>query len=681
MEDMTQPPAQGLQAPVSGAPGQNLITVPLTPEQIADWWKEIDKAKERRAKLEAEWDTLLDAYKPVVSSATTPEDVKANVHFRNIHTKIGQLFVRSPKVRCIPKGPANSQVMTQYPDPVNPAAPPIEVPMQLDRIVAIRQEVINSFMGRGKINGTRLMDECLFDMLAWAGICAVKVGYKATTKMVQQPVMVPDPSFVPPQRTGSILDLAPAPQPPMVQDIDPLTMEPKFEQVPVVIHEEWYAKRFSPKKLLFNSDLTTARHNEEAWWIGHEGFMPIKQAVREFGVNEADLTKSDEDDRVHKHDDMNPSSATGKNLVHYYEIYYKGVRTIDDEFHPEAIYQLILLDGMKEKAAVSRRSPDQTFDEMGKLTPDSLKGFPIKIGCLRDYSDSPYPKSDSAFTNTSAKEINTYRKQGVKLRDAAIGKYFFDQGAFDTTDIDTLKNGEVGEYVGVKPGLLAQGPDKIFFPTSQVKASPDDYRMAQILKQDMDETLGISSVQAGTPLETTRSATEVADFGAGAQGRQEKERDRAIQFYLDVVEAVDALVIRYADEGDYVAILGPDGTQQFIQWNKFIIDGPMSFDIEPDSAYYTDAARMRQQDLQFYNLVAQDPLVDRSYVLRRLATRFSFDPNKIILNPMMQGMQPPGGGPVNKHQTENSGGRPNAKGADAAGNRQERTMAPPGGPK
>ena len=208
-----------------------------------------------------------------------------------------------------------------------------------------------------------------------------------------------------------------------------------------------------------------------------------------------------------------------------------------------------------------------------------------------------------------------------------------------------------------------------------------DYRSAQILKQDMDETLGISSVQAGTPLETTRSATEVADFSSGAQGRQEKERDRAIQFYLDIVEAIDALVIRYADEGDYVAILGPDGTQQFVQWNKFIIDGPMSFDIEPDSSYYTDAAKMRQQDLQFYNLVAQDPLVDRSYVLRRLATRFSFDPNKIIANPAMQMMQPSHGGPANKHQTENSGGKPNAQGADQMGNRQQRTMAPPGGPR
>ncbi len=669
------PPDPQAQAPITTNadedPRTTLNPIQLTPEQIGEWWTRIEDAKKRREQQEKRWEILLKEYLPVVQASGSPEAVKVNAHFRNVHTKIGQLFVRQPDVQLTPKGPALSPVM--IPDPMTglpkPATP--------EEVIPIKQAVINYYFGKDKINGTRLMDECLFDILAWAGFCCVKVGYTRTTQIYNQPRMQPDPAFVaPPAMPGSLEGLAPTPQAPMVPVTDPLTGQPVTDPVPVPIHEEWYATRYSPKKALLDADLRSTRVDEHASWVGMEWFLPKRQVLREFGLTEDDLGAGATDDRVFEHEDAKPTSK--RDLVHGYELYYKA-SIFTDTRHPQAIHQLTLIEGLRDTTAVSRPSPDQTFDQFGKLTDDSLVGFPLKFGYLRDLADSPYPPADSAFTNSGVKELNTFRRQGVKLRDAAIGKILYDQGAFDEADVSALQESE-HLWIGVKEGLLAQGADKVLTQTQKITGNQDDYRTQTVLKADMDETLGISAAQAGAPLDTVRSATEVQTFSAAAAGRQEKEQNRAIEFYIGIVRAVDTLLQRYAQGDDYVAIVGEDGSRKLAMWNRQIIGGTYSYDIKPDSQLSIDAARDRQQLIAVYNIIAKDPLVNRVPILRRIATAFGFDPFKLIADPVTMQTQMPYGGPANKHASEQSGQQPNAPGAaDSDDNRQERNPRPGGG--
>jgi hypothetical protein len=306
------------------------------------------------------------------------------------------------------------------------------------------------------------------------------------------------------------------------------------------------------------------------------------------------------------------------------------------------------------------------------LTPDSLVGFPIKVGVIRDLADSPYPPADSAFTNAQVKALNTSRQQSIKLRDAAIGKFLYDTGSLDDEDLQRIRDGVVGDFIGVKDGVLAGGADRVIVPMTQVKATADDYRTAQSIKQDMDETLGISASQAGTPLDTVRSATEVASFGQAAAGRQEKEQSRVIGFYLSIVKALDTLIVRYAKGNNYVSVVGEDGAREIMMWNKQLIMGRYSYDIKPDSQLKVDTVQDRQQKMNFYNLAAKDPLFNRAVVLRDIGRDFGYDPSKVVATPAMQMQQPPaegqgaeGGGPMDKHQSERSGGRPNAPGAQS----------------
>lgn len=650
-----------------------LNPIKLSPEQIAEWFDRIKKSEQRRKDQEAKWDLLLKEYMPAVSASGESEDPKVNTHFRNTHTKIGQLFVRSPEIRLTPEGPAIEPVQT-----INPVTQLPEV-ITAEKAVFIKQSVINKFMGPTKIDGLRLMDECLFDNLAWSGISAVKVGYRCVHKPVQEPVMGPDPNWQPQSAPpGSLLGLSPQ-VPPQVPQMGP-DGQPMTRTVNVPVHEEWYANRLTAKKLLLDETLKSSRHNKLSRWKGMDFFISKRMALREFGLDEGEISGGGaSDDRVHefKEQGSGGKAETDKDMIHGYEIWFYGAEFLDDELNPDVVYQLTLLEKVKDHTIVCRRSPDQDVDEYGKLTPDSLVGLPILVGCLRDLADSPHPPSDAAFVQGQAKGINTHRRQSVKIRDAQIGKYLYDTDAIDKTDLDAIRNGEVGEFIGLKGGALNGGQEKVIIPLNQVKSTADDWRIANQMKADMDETLGIDATTSGSPLSSVHSATEIATFSANSQGRQKKEQARAIAFYLEIVRMVDKLLVRYATNDDYVSWEGADGAKQLTMWNNQIIAGDFAYDIKPDSQLEIDASKDRQQKISFYNIAAADPLFNRAVVLRDIARDFGYDPAKIVLSPEAQMAQPPhGGGPVNKHQQEASGGRPNAPGAST---REERAPAPASG--
>lgn len=669
------PTVQGKASAASGgqAGPVQLVTLKMDGAEITKWWARIRRAEARVKARETMWDILLREYLPTVSASGAAETVRVMGHFRNVHSKIGQLFYRSPDLILMPKDPSPAQ--NQMPNPlqaVNPGQP--LPPITMEDIISVKQAVLTEKLGRDGIKVSRLMDELLFDVMAWAGFGASKTGYRCVSKPIQEPVMQPDPTYVaPPPAPGSILGLGQQPQVPQVPVIDPQTGQPQMRTVMVPIHEEYYCRRFSPKKALWNDDLKSTRYEEDSTWKGMIFFMSPNQAMLPperggFGLTEAESSKAAIDDRVHEYPEDKQGDTKPPGLIKGYEVWCKA-SVFTDEYHPLAYNQLVMIEGIEDKVFVWRPSPDQEFDAQGKLTKDSLIGSPIQILTIRDLADSSFPPADSAFTNSIIKQLSTWRRQSVRIRDAAIGKYFYDSGAFEDSEIDLLKNGEVGSFIGVKDGLLANGAETIFVATAQIHATADDVRGQEILKQDMDETLGISSWGAGVPQDTVRTATEVASVQTAIAGRNDKELSRSVDYYLDIARMIDQLLMRYADQNEYIAITGTDGAQRMMLWNKDIVSGRYLYDIAPDSQMRVDTARDFEQTLNLYNLAAPDPLFNRAYVLRRLARMRNLDPSKVVLMGDQQMMQPPhggtsqGGDAVNKHEASNSGGKPNAPGA------------------
>lgn len=646
---------------------KELAPLKMTKDEMGELWSAIGRARSRMKKLEDGWKTLLKEYLPSVKASGDAETLKVNVHFRNVHTKIGQLFYRTPEIACFPRGP----MLDKVPDPITGQ------PVSEAEVAAIKQAVLNWFLGPDNINASRLMDECLFDVLAWSGIGCIKLGYRATMVPIQEPVMVPDPRFMAPQPNGP-LGLAPIAQPPMVPQTGP-DGKPVTQTKLVSIHEDWYARHFSPLKALFNDDLRSTRFDEEATWVGWDWVLPKELAKREFALSDDEAKLVVEDERVFKHTDVEAMSGK-KSLVKGVELWRKAsLFRGNEQPHPQAIDHIVVIDGLKDYPVVYRPSPDQTFDEQGRLTHDSMIGFPIHFITIRDLADSPFPPSDSAFTNSQAKEMNTHRRLSVKIRDASVPKVLYDAGHFEDAEIDSLKNGEPGIYVPVKPGALAAagGSAGIASPVVQVTSTVDDWRTAEMLKTDMQETLGIAGPQAGTPAETVRSATELAQVATSFAGRMEKEQRRAVDCFIGLARKVDALIMRYATDTQYVSIAGSDGARDLKAWNNRMISGRYSYEILPDSSWRLDAAQYLRVVLSGYNLSARDPLFKRAPILRLIWQLLGVDPREAVFTDeeiaqMQHAQQPEHGGPANQHEQSRTGNRQNSP---QAGNTPSRRLA------
>lgn len=659
-----------------------LVTMTMDEEEVNAWWARIKASDDRILNRAKEWDILLKEYLPLVKSSGEAEDVKVPKHFRNVHSKIGQLFYKMPEPLLLPKDPSPAQ--NEQPNPMS-LMDPMAPPLKMEDIISVKQGVLQYQMGREVINYNRLMDELLFDNLAWAGIGCSKMGYICITKPVVEPILGPDQNWVAPVSTG-FLGLSPTPQPPQVPQIQ-ADGTPLTRTVEVPVYEEYYERRFSPKKLILNADLHSCRIDQDATMVGMHFYLSQAKAKVKFKLSDEDVSKGTTDDKLFKHEDSAAAPAEN-NLVHGVEVYIRASSFYPDrEVHPQVLYQLVLIEGMT-RPVVFRLSPDQTIDEQGKLTQDSFIGFPFKVLTIRDLADSPFPPADSAFTNSEIKQLNTDRRQGVLLRDAAIGHYLYDSGAFDDTTLGLLKSNRPGRYIPVESDRMQKnGAKSILDTTAQVHQTGDTTRLEQILSRDIDETLGIGSVQAGTTEETVRTATEIANVQAAVSGRNGKELGRTVDFYLDSCRKLDQLLMRYATEDDYVTITGEDGSRRIMVWNSRIISGRYLYDIAPDSQLQVDMKSDRKSLLEVYNLTANDPMVNRAYILRRIFRTYGLDPMKAVIPPaalppaggMVPGApgaaptsvaQPPHGGAavpgsaISKHAADTSGRRPNEPGAE-----------------
>lgn len=651
--------------PADGA-ANPLVTCKLTEEEIGEWWARVNSSRDVRKNLESKWDLLLKEYLPTVTEGAM--DVKAGIHFRNVHSKKAKLFYREPDLILTPDGPLKDNVT----DPVTGMV------FNSGDAATIKQEVLRKKLGRKGVNARRMVGECIFDILAWAGLGCSKIGYRNVTKMVPEPVMQPDPNFVPPPAPqGSMLGLN-TPQAPQVPVIDPLTGQPKVNQTPVVIFEEWYWVRFSPKKLLLPDDLHSSRFDQESPWIGMEFFMPEIMARAAFQIaDDVELNQSTADDLVYKHVEQK-AGATKKKMVHGIEIWYKASIFDKTEVHPQAIRQLVFIEGDKSKVYVHRPSPDQTFDELGNLTPDSMIGFPIHIFSNRDVADTPWVWADSAFTNSSVKQVNTHRQQSVKLRDANIGKFLYDTSAFTPDEVDRMKRGEVGEWIAVEAGRLNNGSEKIVAALIKNEPARSDWQTAEALKQDIQETLGIGGVNAGASEDTVRTATEIQTSASALAERLEDEQDRILDDYLLGVEKFDALLQRYATESDYVRWVGKDGVQRLQMWNQKTISGRWAYTCQPDSQLRIDVARNRAQKLQFLTVTAPyaNTIVNVKPIVKSLAKDFGLDPNEVIMPD-----QPPPPMPGQPHVPGAAAGTPGAPAASPTGSAAPPVSSPgPAGP-
>lgn len=549
-------------APAPMAPAPAVPWFPGKPkvmdaETYGKWTGRIDRAEVFAKEFYPQMDRALERYSKAKYDKER-YDVNALLDFAHVETKKSQLFHRTPDVQLQPIDPEDASI---------PWAD----------VLPLRQKYLNHQLGPRGVNAKAALHKALLDALAASGWMVIVVGYENR--------MLPVPGQVGP-------------------DGQPL-------QIP--IWERCFLSRVSPKKFLVPDDFRDTAF-DEAPWLAIKGTMPLSTAKQQTGwtfpADYEGTTGGDEAIFLHG---MTKAQVTDP-TVEYTSVWYKAAVYDADVFHPDLYRNLVVVKGL-EAPVKWCDSPDQTLDDRGRLTDDSLLGNPIHVGTLRDLPDSAYVPCDLVVGEQLSREVNKFRTSVVRGRSQRKPIVGYDSGVIDQPTADKIQKNE--GPIPLPPGSLLNGGIKGIIDVALTGSEPrDNFTAQQMAERDWEKALGDSANQAGQFSNTKRTATEVRNVQGNSSARAETEKDRVRDYFVALVRKFDTLEQRYATQEKVTKVLGQQGAALWEQWKQ--IPGGYAYDILPDAGKYVDAQQAHAEMMAEYNMLRKDPRINVDELLKKV---------------------------------------------------------------
>ena len=582
-ESSPNPPTAPAPAPASAPPS---AVRPLSPEDLTFWRAEIDRARTLRNDVIARWDSVgnLERYTPESVKTNNLLDARVNVakDFSDVERKKAALFYDTPEIALVP-------------DPGTDGS-----------LLPLHAEFLNTLLSSTQMDAKATVLPTIQDCLVALQPVPTEIGYNSVTVQVEQPVVDP--------MTGQ-----PA--------IDPMTGAPQMQSVPVIVWEEFFWRRVSPKAQLIPVQMRDTIY-DRAPWLAFEWRKPLSQVRRQFTLPETFTGGGDSGRERPYFQPIGAPSEDSEPMVSGVKLWYRAAFRDPEVTHPEIIRELELIEGY-DLPVVHRDSPYQSVNpQTGRLTPDSITGYPDHPLALRDLTDSPYVAADCTLTGPLTRELNKSRTTNIQQRDGSKLHVFYDPSKVNEDVRSQIEQGDAPTMIPVMPGALDGGTERMMAQVPALQQSRDSFTTQQIIEHDRADILGINSNTVGGNSRGSKTATEVQNVQRNTDARFEQERQRVLEWWIKGVQKLSALVLRY---GDRLAldILGPQRGAQWAQSKAQF--GPFSFEVVIDSGNYTDIESRKRQDLQLYNLTAKDPTLNRSVVQARLATDFGLNPAEWLI--------------------------------------------------
>jgi hypothetical protein len=522
---------------------------------------------------------------PAVDTVLVPDD------YANVNQKSSQLFFQSPEVQLRPTMPG------------------------LEEQTHLFQAVVNEQLGPDGADVQSTVAEVLFDLLCAAGFGATKIGYEATTAPVQMPSMSPEAALL----AG------------MAPEMVPMVASER------VIHQRYFWERFSPGQLLYPEDFTGSNFDKSPW-VGMRYRADASVTRRQYGL-EPDAGKESKDANdemlMAEQADAADKSTTPKLTIS--EIWYRASIFDPEASNPELIRQIVFIEGVDDPV-VHRDSPYQRFDQFGRFE-TGMRGFPIHILTTRYVSDQALPPADCDITRVLVDEKSKFRSQMIQQRDRSLPQRWVNTQRAGKEFIDKVTGDPMSAFQAV---IAVDGDGKeMIGEISTARYPRENYTANDYCDRDIQKALAMGSNQAGAETDTSRTATELSLIQGNTDVRMDYERGQVLKWYCKGAEKFAALIQLFADETQYVQVLGGKAPQMQA-WDKTKIAGRYVFTAKPDSAIRVDAAQERRSALDLYRVTANDPNVRRTELLKSIVQKYGFDPATVVAEELPEkGPEPP----------------------------------------
>ncbi len=598
----------------SGIPCLPRPQLEMSPADVKAWWKRWEDDKARRELEKPKWGQLLRAYFPP-NYGSDYTDLNSNIHFRNVHMKTSELWGQFPDLILTPRDPLKGvpQIGPNGQPQINPQTgqPVMASP---DDIVAIKRAFLNHDLGPDGADVDQTVRQALFDVFMTSGIGPSKICYEADVKYVAAEPAAPIP--------GAILGLSTPPEP-----------------QPVVVNERrrWY--HFPADQLLIPSTFRSTDW-DRAPYLGMEFEEPFTENARKAYNLPDDYrpTTSANNDRPLA-SDADRAAANAQKVIKGVEFWLHAAEFDPNEVDKDVFYRLVLIEGLKDRAAVYELSPYQDKGMNGRLTSDSMIGNPIHPFCLRVASDTAWVPSDAAFTNPLVNIANRDAKWDALRSESNTNRFF--HAASLSAPVDKLRDAGMGQGVAVDDAIMARGKNNLMWEIPHLDQAQSDAQAHNRNQQAITETLGLGANSGGAYNDTRKSATETAVVQQNMNARLQGERLVLLALVIKGVRKYDALVQRYETTQGYVQVVGPYGAQVLTPYTNAHLAGRFAYDARPDSQLTIDQATRIKRVTDFENFYAKSPAADQWGMFRQGCVEFGYPVSTMLKPPPTTAPPPP----------------------------------------
>lgn len=550
----------------------------VLPVDIEEWRGALTKSREVRKKVAIWWSANLKKYAP--DQADDPDaygdELNTNRDFTLVERKKADLFYQRPDIYAVP-----SPLMEGH-----------------EAMLDTHTKILNEKLGLDGVNARELAHQVIFDVLCPAGRGWSVMGYESAT--VPTPMEVPD---TPGMQPGAVLGLQPVPR-------------TKIVMAPVPIFEDVFWRWLSPFQGLVPHDARTVKSDD--WpWIGMDFEMPERTAKRKNWVPD-DFVGSAASEEMHYQNGL--TNTASDRVVRGSLIYYKSSLYRDDRPHPQHQTMLILIDGMDEPAE-HKDSPYQTLDAQGRLTPDSLIGFPIHPLTIRVMTDSAHVPSDCTISRPLVNELNKFREQMVEQREANILRWMYNTDTLPPDALLKIVKSPLAGFIGV--------PGEAYVGEGAIKEVPhgtyprENFQFNDYLDNDLARTHAIDSSQSGAEGTHRKSATESQIMENNVNARLGLERGNVLDWYIQGVTKFSCIYQRLAPVEDAAKIVGQQNAAAWDTWRK-VVPASLAFSALPDSALRMDLATERKRAMDEFSFLVNAAGINKLELTKQLLPKIGY---------------------------------------------------------
>ena len=549
--------------------------VPLKDTTFAVFKKAVEASCKETRQLSRLWAKNIERTFGEVPKDWDDALIRVNKDYPRARQLQSQLFFRVPEVQAKPRVPGTEMI-----------APVVAA--------AINQKL-------REMGVSYAIDEVLTDAIVPSGVGVAFIDYEAITQTVEvkpaEHLETPDEVFAGLVESGAAA----------------------YQKASVPTYEAYVFRRVDPKHFLWPVDFDGSNW-DDAPWLGERFSMPVGDAKRQFKLSSEEVKKlrGGKSDRI----DGEEAPEDTYEKVWGYRIFYRRCFYDDTATHKDQLRRLVYFDGL-DKPVVHEDYHAQRLVN-GQIV--GVRRYPIRPMTRVFVPGKPIPPSDVTVARPQVLELEKGRNLQMLQRERSLPIRWMDVNQVDEETESLLMEGRVQSFIPFNgPATNAIGE------IARANYPRENFEHDRVIERDLSEVWAIGPAQMGQPTPGETTAEEVRETTSAANTRLDYDRAKVLRWFIECCEVLFGLMQLYADQTDFAEMVGPEGATQLVAWNKEHLKGWYALEARPDAALRLDAAADRQQALNLFSLLGNDPFIDRRSLLQEVLRTHNLVDSKILL--------------------------------------------------